>query len=75
MHMQTVPTPREKSTIDRLMRLPEVCAATASSKPTIYRVIAQGKFLQPVKIGRMSAWPESEVTAFIESRKSARNLN
>lgn len=64
--------PRERYKLDRLLRLPEVMALTGHCKSQIYVVIAGKKYLQPIKHGRMSLWPESEVAEFIESLKAAR---
>lgn len=40
---------------------------------TIYAEIAAGRFPAPVKLGRSSRWPESEVDAWIEARKRERD--
>ena len=61
---------------DRLLRLPNVMALTGLSPASLYKAMArpaaQGGFPQPVKLGRASAWPESEVLAWIERRKAER---
>jgi prophage regulatory protein len=59
---------------DRLLRLPELKARTGLSRATVYEVIARGDFPAPIKVGRISAWPESEVRAWIEARKAARQI-
>lgn len=54
-----------------LLRLPEVELAARLSRSTIYRMVQAGTFPKPVKIGkRASAWRESDVLAWIESRTS-----
>lgn len=40
---------------------------------TIYAEIKAGRFPKPVKLGRSSRWPESEIAAWIEARKRERN--
>ena len=39
---------------------------------TIYAEIKAGRFPEPVKLGRSSRWPESEIDAWIEDRKRER---
>ena len=61
----------------RLLRLPEVMNKTGYGKAWIYRLINEGLFPQPVKIGvRAIAFIESEiddwiVSAIERSRKNA----
>ncbi len=57
----------------RLIRLKEVRQLTSLSTSTVYRLIAAGKFPQPVKLSeRASAWPEAEVRAWIDARIAER---
>lgn len=56
------------SYLDRLLRLPEVQFLSGLKKTSIYDR-ADG-FPAPVKIGRATAWRESEVNAWIASRPS-----
>lgn len=54
---------------DRLLRLPDVEAATGCKKSTIYLLIKQGKFPKGVAItGRMVAWPESAILQWVQDR-------
>lgn len=39
----------------------------------IYAEIKAGRFPEPVKLGRSSRWPESEIDAWIEARKRERD--
>ncbi len=56
-----------------LIRLPQVQDIVPYSRSTIYSLIALGQFPAPVKLGpRASAWVESEVIAWIESRIAQR---
>lgn len=61
------------SPTERLLKLRAVLAATAQGRASLYGRIARGDFPKPVKVGRLSAWPESEVLAWIEARKTERN--
>lgn len=50
----------------RLLRLPQVEAATGLKKSEIYKRIKASAFPEPIKLGlRASAWVESEVEAWI----------
>jgi len=54
----------------RLLKIPEVESITGKSRTSIY---SDTTFPRPVKIGpRASAWVESEVMAWIESRITTR---
>jgi prophage regulatory protein len=61
------------STTPHLMRLPEVEHATGLRRSTIYDLIRAGQFPRPVKLSRLSAWPESEVSAWISKRVAVRD--
>jgi prophage regulatory protein len=58
---------------ERLLRLPAVKIATGLGRASIYKAIAERSFPRPVKLGRASAWPESEVLRWIEARKAERS--
>jgi len=54
---------------DILLRIPDVCAVTGLSMPTIYRLMTRGEFPRPLKITRAArAWRLSEITAWVDSR-------
>ena len=56
----------------RLIKLPEVAEITSKSRSAIY---GDPTFPRPVKIGpRASAWVESEVYDWIESRIAERGV-
>lgn len=58
---------------EKLLRLPQVIEITSRPKSTLYEDIKKGLFPKPVKIGpRASAWLESEVQRWVESRVAAR---
>jgi len=56
-----------------LERLPSVKRRTGLSRTHLYRLIADGLFAKPVKLGFVSAWPEGEVSAWIADRIAARD--
>jgi prophage regulatory protein len=67
------PLPSYPSPTASLHRLREVSRRTGLSRSEIYRRIAAGTFPAPIKLGeRASAWPEHEVTAWIDARIAAR---
>lgn len=59
---------------DRLLRMPDLKPITGMGKTRTYDEIKRGRFPQPVKLGRMSAWPESEIHAWVEARKAERSV-
>ena len=59
-------------TIDRLLRLSEVIERTALSRSSIYRLMRDGAFPEPLKIGpRAVRWWESEIEAWRAARPRA----
>lgn len=63
--------PMEKS-VDVLLQLPEVCRQAGFGKTAIYRMMKEGTFPEPIKIGPASRWSQIEVQAWIEKQKAAR---
>ena len=58
---------------ERAIRLREVMERVGMSRAWIYDQISAGRFPRPIKLGeRASAWLETEVTAFLESRAALR---
>ena len=67
--MQLVNETRPQVRRDRLLRLPEVEAATGLRKSTIYLLMKRGEFPHCVQItSRCVAWPESRVLSFVQDR-------
>ena len=59
-----------------LIRLPEVLKRTGFGKAWIYRLISEGRFPAPVKIGvRVVAFVESEVDEWIQSVIESSRIN
>jgi prophage regulatory protein len=53
----------------RMLRLPEVLAATGLARSTFWRRVKEGSFVRPVHIGpRAVAWPAGEVEAINAAR-------
>lgn len=59
-------------TTDRLLSVKDTARALGCSVATVWRRVADGTISKPVKIGGMTRWPESEITALIESAKAER---
>ena len=55
-----------QSSLEQLMDATRVAEMLCISKRTLYRLIAEGLFPQPIKLGAVSRWRSSEVSAFIE---------
>jgi prophage regulatory protein len=59
---------------ERLLKLAEVMEITALGRASIYQQVKRGTFPKPIKLGRRStAWPASEIQAWIRDRIAARN--
>ncbi len=58
--------------IDKLLRRREVEDITSVSRSSIYRLIQNGEFPRPVRIGPAAVrWRASDITAWLESRPVA----
>lgn len=54
---------------DHYLRLPQVRARIGISKTHVYKLIGDGKFPAPTKLGpRTSVWRASEITAWMNSQ-------
>lgn len=58
--------------VPRLERLPDVCARTALSKATIYRLIDRHEFPAPIPLhGRTVAWNAADIDSWINAKIAA----
>ena len=70
--MNLVSETRPQIRRDRLLRLPEVEAATGLKKSSVYLLMKRGEFPRCVQLtARCVAWPESRVLQFVQDRISA----
>ena len=54
---------------DRLLRRCEVEAITGMSRSSIYRLMQNGEFPRPVRVGPVAVrWRESDIKAWLDSR-------
>ena len=59
---------------DRLMRRREVERIAGLSRSSIYRLMQEGEFPKPVRVGPTAVrWRASDITAWLESRPMARS--
>lgn len=53
----------------KIMRLPQVIELTTYKRSSIYRLMDEGKFPKPIKIGaRAVAWLEEDINLWLESK-------
>lgn len=52
----------------RFLNMHDALKLTSLGKTYFFKLIADGKFPQPVKLGRRSAWPEAEVLRWMQER-------
>ena len=58
-----------------MLRRQAVEAKTGLSKATLYRLMKEGKFPQPMQLSeRAVGWNSAEIDAWLESRPPAREL-
>ncbi|MEN5207984.1 AlpA family phage regulatory protein [Stenotrophomonas terrae] len=57
----------------QLLRRGEVMKKVGIGKSTLYKLIREGGFPPPVRVGASSTWVESEVDAWITARVQLRN--
>ena len=61
---------------DKLLRRREVERITGMSRSSIYRLMQEGDFPRPVRVGLAAVrWKVSEIEAWIESRPVVRGEN
>lgn len=53
---------------DRFIRLSEVEAISGCKKTTIYTMLRVGRFPRPVRMGRITVWPETAVHQWVQDR-------
>ena len=54
----------------RILRRPQVEASTGLSRSTLYAMMAEGEFPQPVRLGKRAVgWSEAAIAEWLESRK------
>jgi len=58
---------------DPLLTAAECCEIIGCSVPTWWRWNRERKIPKPVKLGKLTRWPRSEIFGIIESAKAARN--
>ena len=57
---------------DRLLRCLEVQGITGMSRSSIYRLMGEGEFPRPVRVGSTAVrWRASDITGWLESRPVA----
>lgn len=58
---------------DPLLKAPACAALLNISLPSFWRRVADKTISKPIKIGRLSRWPASEIRAVIEHAKQERS--
>ena len=71
-----IPIGMSHSTEERmLLTLPQAARELAVSKRTLERLIAAGEFPSPVKIGRSSRIPSTDLTTYLGKLLAQRGMN
>lgn len=53
---------------DKLVDMVFITGFTGLSDKWFYKLISEGKFPRPIKLGRSSRWKESEVRSWLEEK-------
>jgi excisionase family DNA binding protein len=61
--------------IDPFLTVKEAAAFFGVSVPTIWRWAANGIIPKPLKLGRLSRWPKSEILTVVEKAKDGRDCS
>ena len=57
----------------RLLKLTEVCKQTGFSKSSVYRLMKNGDFPTPIKVGdRSNRWLDEEIKGYISEKIAQR---
>lgn len=60
--------------VEIILRRPAVQQVTGLSRSSLYAMMSVGSFPKPIRLGvRAVGWAESEVSDWLERRKSERN--
>jgi len=65
----------EAEKLDPLLTDKDTAKILGTSVPTIWRWAREGIVPKPVKLGRLSRWPRSEILGVIERAKADRSLS
>lgn len=61
----------EVSTLQRVLRVKQICELLNIPKPTLYRMMQNGEFPKPFKIGRRATgWTEVTIAAWIATKQA-----
>ncbi|MFN0129657.1 MAG: helix-turn-helix transcriptional regulator [Verrucomicrobiales bacterium] len=58
---------------DQMLSVSEVAKRLAICARGVRRLVAEGEFARPVKVGASSRWFESDIFAYLEKLKSERD--
>ena len=61
-------------TSDPMLTATECASLLGMSVTTFWRWIVSGRAPKPIKLGKLSRWPKSEILALIQRAKAARDL-
>lgn len=74
MKPKKFPSAQSAPVIRVVLTLEQVCEITGLGKDTVYRLIREGKFPAPIKVGiRAARWIDHEVEAYIDRKIAERD--
>ncbi len=57
---------------DKLLPIESVMEEIGVKRTKLYAMVARGEFPEPIKVGALSRWPQSDIVEFQERQKAAR---
>ena len=70
----TSPLRQSPASVDPLLTASEAAKVLSMSVPTFCRRVADGTVPKPLKFGKLSRWPHSEILAVIAAAKASRKV-
>lgn len=58
---------------DRLLDLPELASRLTVSKRSVWRLVASGDLVPPVKIGHSVRWFEADIRTYLDKKRQQRD--
>jgi prophage regulatory protein len=55
------------------LAMPDLLARISVSKPYVYKMMRQGRFPKPIKVGHKALWMSDEIDAWIEVQRARRD--
>lgn len=65
----------ESSSSDHLVDLEGLATRLMVSKRSVWRLVASGDLVPPIKVGRMARWFEGDIETYLDRKRQQRDSN